>query len=283
MQRSTGTNNSNSSAASQAAACAVCKYRRRKCSPNCLLAPFFPANHHKDFLNTRKLFGVRNITKLIENLDPNLRAIAMKSIVYEANTRANTPVGGCYSIILDLQRQIDRNQAELDLVLQQLAICKAEVPATTTTQQQHSGQEQMVQVVEDDQGLEGFNMYDGMPVHDPHCQQDESSVFKGNYGGLSFLSSVYNVFDYSFVKVEPDASVVPMIYKRALLDVGEDIKPLLDVFDDKGAGAFPFDSKVSIHCSEKLVSKKEVGSFQHDPKHDLKDAASLFTLTNGKG
>ncbi|XVF35332.1 hypothetical protein REPUB_Repub18cG0136400 [Reevesia pubescens] len=295
MERPKGTN---SPAASQA--CAVCKYQRRKCASNCPLAPFFPANNHKEFLNTCKLFGVRKITKMLENLDSQQRIIAMKCLIYQANARANDPVGGCYRIIQDLKRQIDWNKAELELVLQQLAICKAQAAATTTQQHQQPGQQQMVQVVDDDneqdqengihyEVFEGFNMYDTMPVHDQHYQEEkEGTGFQGNYGGSS---SVYNVFDPNYVKAESEESIAPMTYKRALLDVGEDIKPLLSVFAEKGEGAFSFDSKLSIHCSaktwfdfsDKHVYKEEIGSIQHELKHDLKDAASLFTLTNGKG
>ncbi|EOY29909.1 LOB domain-containing 22-like protein [Theobroma cacao] len=240
MQRPKGNNCSAGSPA-----CAACKYQRRKCTRNCLLAPFFPANHQKDFLNAHKLFGVSNILKIIRNLDPPQRLIAMKSIVFEANTRANDPVGGCYGIISDLKMQIDWVKAERDLVLHQLAICKAQTAAAS---QQQSGQQQMVQVGDHEanalQCLEGLTVYDAMPVH---CREGEVNLVQGNYD-----------------------------------DVGEDIKPLLPVFDDKGAGSFPFDSKVSIQCSDKLVSKEEVGSIQHELKHDLKSAASLFTLTNGK-
>lgn len=145
MQRSTGTN-TNTSAASQA--CAVCRYQRKKCTPNCPLAPFFPASNHKDFLNTRKLFGVRNITKLVENLNPQQKVIAIKSMIFEANIRAKDPVGGCYRIICELQRQIDWNRAELELVLYQLSICKS-------TKEQQS-EYQVVKVVDDDRSSSFF-------------------------------------------------------------------------------------------------------------------------------
>lgn len=213
MQRSTGTN-TNTSAASQA--CAVCRYQRKKCTPNCPLAPFFPASNHKDFLNTRKLFGVRNITKLVENLNPQQKVIAIKSMIFEANIRAKDPVGGCYRIICELQRQIDWNRAELELVLYQLSICKS-------TKEQQS-EYQVVKVVDDDQGLEDFNVYDTMPLRD---HVEESKNFQGNYGGSS---STYKVFDSNFVK-------------HALSDVGEDIKPLLATFGDKSLTEFPFESE----------------------------------------
>ncbi|MBA0840416.1 hypothetical protein Goarm_003000 [Gossypium armourianum] len=114
-------------------ACAACKYQRRKCAPDCILAPYFPHDRQRQFQNAHKLFGVSNITKIIKNLNPPEKDIAMRTIVFQSDARANDPVGGCYRIIQELQRQIEYSQAELDLVLHQLAICRAQA-----AQQQHS-------------------------------------------------------------------------------------------------------------------------------------------------
>ncbi|XP_039070790.1 LOB domain-containing protein 22-like [Hibiscus syriacus] len=108
-------------------ACAGCKYRRMKCAPDCILAPYFPHDRQRQFQNAHKLFGVSNITKIIKNLNPHDKDIAMHTIVFQSDARANDPVGGCYRIIQELQRQIEYSQAELDLVLHQLAICRAQV------------------------------------------------------------------------------------------------------------------------------------------------------------
>lgn len=53
---------------------------------------------------------------------PSQQQTAAKSMIVHANIRANNPVGGCYQIIRELQRQIDQSKAEFELVLQQLAI-----------------------------------------------------------------------------------------------------------------------------------------------------------------
>ncbi|OMP11382.1 hypothetical protein CCACVL1_00553, partial [Corchorus capsularis] len=226
--------NNNSSAASQA--CAACKYQRRKCNPNCILAPFFPPSRAKDFLNAHKLFGVSNIKKSIETLDPPQRAIAMKSIIYQANMRASDPVGGCYRYIFELQSQIEWITAELNLVNQRLAICKAQAAAAAAAASQEQplmevGQEEEVNPI---LGLEGLNnAYVDQQRHEAE-KHDQGKVYEGS---TSSLSQVYNVFDTNSVKLEMEASV-------PLSDISEDIKPLLAVFDDKGAEKFPFDSKV---------------------------------------
>ncbi|KAE8734956.1 mediator of RNA polymerase II transcription subunit 9-like [Hibiscus syriacus] len=124
-------------------ACAACKYQRRKCAPDCILAPYFPHDRQRQFQNAHKLFGVSNITKIIRNLNPPEKDIAMHTIVFQSDARANDPVGGCYRIIQELQRQIEYSQAELDLVLHQLAICRAKVAhqqqVTSHLQMQESG------------------------------------------------------------------------------------------------------------------------------------------------
>ncbi|KAK8514229.1 hypothetical protein V6N12_008942 [Hibiscus sabdariffa] len=56
----------------------------------------------------------------------------MHTIVFQSDARANDPVGGCYRIIQELQRQIEYSQAELDLVLHQLAICRTQVASRST-------------------------------------------------------------------------------------------------------------------------------------------------------
>ncbi|XAR69247.1 hypothetical protein NMG60_11000762 [Bertholletia excelsa] len=107
-------------------ACAACRYQRRRCPPDCVLAPYFPANRENDFLNVQRLFGVSNITKVIQTVKPLDRDIAAKCMISHATIRSMDPVGGCYGIICELQRQIERCKDELDLVLYQLSICKAE-------------------------------------------------------------------------------------------------------------------------------------------------------------
>ncbi|KAK8670266.1 hypothetical protein V6N13_105024 [Hibiscus sabdariffa] len=117
-------------------ACAACKYQRRKCAPDCILAPYFPHDRQRQFQNAHKLFGVSNITKIIKNLNPPEKDIAMHTIVFQSDARANDPVGGCYRIIQELQRQIEFSQAELDVVLHHLALCRSQVVHQQQQQQQ---------------------------------------------------------------------------------------------------------------------------------------------------
>ncbi|CAA0829992.1 LOB domain-containing protein 27 [Striga hermonthica] len=95
-------------------ACAVCKYQRRRCTPNCPLAPYFPANHPNTFQNVHRLFGVSNVTKILDSLhSSDQKEDAMKSIIFEAEMRRRYPVHGCSVIIQQLRFQIECAHQEL--------------------------------------------------------------------------------------------------------------------------------------------------------------------------
>ncbi|XP_057791953.1 LOB domain-containing protein 27-like [Salvia miltiorrhiza] len=116
-------------------ACAACKYQRRRCTPECLLAPFFPADQPKMFQNVHRLFGVKNIQNLLKELGPDhhQKATAMKSIKFHATMRDKYPVWGCMVEIQHLTYQIQLAEDELQAVLHQIAFYR---------QQQHQHQPQ---------------------------------------------------------------------------------------------------------------------------------------------
>lgn len=105
-------------------ACAACKYQRRKCTSECALAPYFPPDQPKMFQNAHRLFGVRNISKILEELDPSQKMEAMRSIIYQANIRDRFPVHGCLGVIVQIQYQIRQLEEELHAVHAQLALCR---------------------------------------------------------------------------------------------------------------------------------------------------------------
>lgn len=104
-------------------ACAACKYQRRKCSSECVLAPYFPANQPKMFQNAHRLFGVCNIMKILKQLDDDdQKADAMKSIIFEADMWERFPVYGCVEYICHLRQQLQLALEELHYVYAQLAL-----------------------------------------------------------------------------------------------------------------------------------------------------------------
>ncbi|KAH7299179.1 hypothetical protein KP509_25G076300 [Ceratopteris richardii] len=103
-------------------ACAACKFQRRKCHPECPLAPYFPPDQPRQFMNVHKLYGVSNTLRILKQVDPSKRHDAMKSILYEADARDRDPVHGCYGIITLLQTQAEILREELEYVRLQLRI-----------------------------------------------------------------------------------------------------------------------------------------------------------------
>ncbi|KAJ1289444.1 hypothetical protein BS78_02G164500 [Paspalum vaginatum] len=103
-------------------ACAACKYQRRKCNPDCPLAPYFPADQQRLFLNAHRLFGVSNIQKTLHRIDPVKGPEAMWTLIYQSEARAADPVHGCVAIINALREQIRDTEIELQHVRQQIDI-----------------------------------------------------------------------------------------------------------------------------------------------------------------
>ncbi|KAI0515730.1 hypothetical protein KFK09_008397 [Dendrobium nobile] len=93
--------------------CAGCKFLRRKCQPNCVFAPYFPGNQAQKFVDVHRVFGASNLTKVLNDLHPNQREDAAKSLVYEAQMRIQDPVYGCVGVILVLEDQLQRLKFQL--------------------------------------------------------------------------------------------------------------------------------------------------------------------------
>lgn len=108
-------------------ACAACKYQRRKCTPECQLAPFFPADKPETFKNAHRLFGVKNILSILKTLqDPIQRSEAMTSIIFQANVRQVYPVHGCCQLIDTYCSQIRLAEEELHAIYSQLEFFRAQ-------------------------------------------------------------------------------------------------------------------------------------------------------------
>jgi len=103
---------------------AACKHQKRKCGPNCELAPYFPADKPEIFAKAHRLFGVSNMVKMLKNIDDDQKANAMKSIIFESEMRARFPAHGCLGVILDYGDMLKKSFEELDHVRNLLAYCK---------------------------------------------------------------------------------------------------------------------------------------------------------------
>ncbi|XP_021301235.1 LOB domain-containing protein 36 [Herrania umbratica] len=93
--------------------CAACKFLRRKCTQECVFAPYFPPDNPQKFANVHKVFGASNVAKLLNELNASQREDAVNSLAYEAEARLRDPVYGCVGLISILQHRLKQMQHDL--------------------------------------------------------------------------------------------------------------------------------------------------------------------------
>ncbi|KAK4346519.1 hypothetical protein RND71_032858 [Anisodus tanguticus] len=93
--------------------CAACKFLRRKCTQECVFAPYFPPDQPQKFANVHKVFGASNVAKLLKEINAAQREDAVNSLAYEAEYRLRDPVYGCVGLISLLQHKLKQVQNDL--------------------------------------------------------------------------------------------------------------------------------------------------------------------------
>ncbi|KAK6270739.1 hypothetical protein POUND7_007837, partial [Theobroma cacao] len=116
--------------------CGACKFLRRKCTSECVFAPYFcydeAASH---FAAVHKVFGASNVSKLLLHLPMHNRSDAAVTISYEALARMRDPIYGCVAHIFALQQQVANLQEEIEILINQMANHAADqVPSCGNTQ-----------------------------------------------------------------------------------------------------------------------------------------------------
>lgn len=101
--------------------CAACKCLRRKCTQECVFAPYFPPDQPQKFINVHKVFGASNVAKLLNELSTSQREDAVNSLAYEAAYRLEDPVYGCVGLISILQQKLKQVQHDLNNAKKELA------------------------------------------------------------------------------------------------------------------------------------------------------------------
>ncbi|KAL5756767.1 hypothetical protein ACOSP7_021196 [Xanthoceras sorbifolium] len=101
--------------------CAACKYLRKKCPQDCVVAPYFPSNNPQRFSAVHKIFGAANIAKMLQLLPEHLRMEAADCMAMEAYSRIEDPVYGCVKFIYQLQQQITELQSQTIQIKAQIA------------------------------------------------------------------------------------------------------------------------------------------------------------------
>ena len=78
--------------------CGACKFLRRKCTSDCVFAPYFSydqASTH--FAAVHKIYGASNVSKLLSHLPIHNRSDAAITISYEALARMQDPISVSYT------------------------------------------------------------------------------------------------------------------------------------------------------------------------------------------
>ncbi|PSS21560.1 LOB domain-containing protein [Actinidia chinensis var. chinensis] len=101
--------------------CAACKFLRRKCTQECVFAPYFPPDQPQKFSNVHKVFGASNVAKILNELNTAQREDAVNSLAYEADARLRDPVYGCVGLISILQHRLKQVQVDLYNAKKELA------------------------------------------------------------------------------------------------------------------------------------------------------------------
>lgn len=113
--------------------CAACKLLKRRCTPNCIFAPYFRSDECKKFAKVHKVFGASNVSKILIEVPEEQREDTVNSLAYEAEARLRDPVYGCIGAIALLQRKMVELQHDLAIAKDRLARCHAAAATATAT------------------------------------------------------------------------------------------------------------------------------------------------------
>ncbi|XP_050379228.1 LOB domain-containing protein 27-like [Argentina anserina] len=301
-------------------ACAACKYQRRKCTPECPLAPYFPPDQPKMFQNAHKLFGVCNILKILKSVQPCRQFMTMKTIIYQANIRDKFPVYGCWEVIWQLQYQIMVAEQELQNVHKQLGMYR----------QHHYQQQQQISAMPDyvtsqlELGMappnnnnntislfnhstpQAYDNNNAIPHASPVTQQQQqpysnksddayTSAYdidsKQNFTAENVLWEHYHFTtnDSSINENSDNAETVQTqfcVSQTVAFESGDaqdydELHPFFDTIDDRQSYV---DSKEAYESSSSEESFKDTTqiSMDHAPHNTLKSAAACFSLSSVK-
>ncbi|XP_076923701.1 uncharacterized protein LOC143585911 [Bidens hawaiensis] len=233
----------------------------------------------------------------------------MRTIMYQADVRAHDPIGGCYRIIRELQRQIEISRAELEIVLHQLAFCRAHAQNVNNNnnndnnnhlhepqhqhQHQHQHDQLLIEGVDFDLDLGQMGQQKDHEYHDGEYILVEQNLNDQDEARVQEMNSWPNMSN------SPASSAVCLEVKPPV-DECEQFKGLL--INEIPAGErheFKFEFDEINEASEetlfndgnhKALTKEENVAFftkedngpyqQQNEDNDLKSAATLFTLTN---
>ncbi|XP_027356811.1 LOB domain-containing protein 25-like [Abrus precatorius] len=151
--------------------CLICKQHRRRHDHSCIFGQYFPINRTVDFENASMLFGLSNLLRIMQDVDPQDRQHAADSILREGTTWINDIHHGPLGYVLNLRSQIQSCERQLENVNRLLAYCRDQANST-------------VQM-----GISPFAGSSAFHLPQQNTQLGDSSIQFPNLGGTEFFSS----------------------------------------------------------------------------------------------
>ncbi|KAI4329596.1 hypothetical protein MLD38_027966 [Melastoma candidum] len=274
-------------------ACAVCKFQRRKCKPDCPLAPYFPADQPRLFHNAHRLFGVRNILKILEALHPSQRPIAMRTIIDQANMRDWYPVHGCLGVIHSLRTQIQMLEDELHAVYSQLEIyCHGSQVPVSSSEGGHAGDVASQLELAMAPPNNGLCLFQNLPLQNQPQQQYgndrgigigyDPSYMDGKDNGINtnatgcWIQSPYVDGGGCGNGIQLASTVVQQLQQEVVVLDYDELHPFFDTIDDRQSSYM--DSKSPGESSSESSLKDTTQSIERVGENELKSAAACFSL-----
>ncbi|XP_059456182.1 LOB domain-containing protein 21 [Corylus avellana] len=113
--------------------CAACKLLKRRCTPNCIFAPYFSSDEPTKFAKVHKVFGASNVSKILAEVPEEQREDTVNSLAFEAEARLRDPVYGCIGAIALLQRKMVELQHDLTIARARLALYAATTSSSSSS------------------------------------------------------------------------------------------------------------------------------------------------------
>ncbi|KAJ6688062.1 LOB DOMAIN-CONTAINING PROTEIN 27-RELATED [Salix koriyanagi] len=223
-------------------ACASCKYQRRKCSSECPLAPYFPPDQPKMFQNAHKLFGVRKILKILENLESHQQEEAMRSIIYQANIRDRQQQQQIAALTEDVTSQLELGMA----------------PPQPCLAQQYS------------YSIIGSNI-----GYSSNYLDSNDNVGNSLWGQHPYATN-YDTSSMPIIQSQLVASQ-PLASQQEEVQNYDEMHPFFDTIDDRQSF---IETKEPYESSSEESLKDTAPSMEHAAENELKSAAACFTLTS---
>ncbi|QCD81667.1 LOB domain-containing protein 24-like [Vigna unguiculata] len=101
--------------------CGACKYQRRRCGSDCLLAPYFPAESIQRFAVVHHVFGGGNVSNILKSTSPESRKWVARALAYQAEARVRDPVHGCVGLIWEQEASLGILKEKLQKAKRELA------------------------------------------------------------------------------------------------------------------------------------------------------------------